>query len=253
MTPVIVRNMKIGNGIPKICVPIVGDVKKEIYRQAEQIRKTSADLVEWRADWFESVFDASSLKGVLGGLREILGDIPLLFTFRSAREGGERQIDKRDYVSLNLTAIETGCIDLLDVELSCEETVLKQLIAAAHNASVKVIISNHDFQGTPDREEIVRKLRKMQMLGADISKIAVMPQNKADVLTLLAATAEMTETYPDQPIITMSMAGTGVISRISGEIFGSAVTFGSAGRASAPGQIDNQALKNVLEVIHQSL
>ena len=66
----------------------------------------------------------------------------------------------------------------------------------------------------------------MQELGADIPKIAVMPQNKQDVLTLLAATEEMNRNHADRPIITMSMAGTGVVSRLCGEVFGSALTFG---------------------------
>ena len=51
----------------------------------------------------------------------------------------------------------------------------------------------------------------MQTLGADIPKIALMPTYKKDVLTLLEATLEMSEQYADRPIITMSMAGTGVV------------------------------------------
>ena len=65
----------------------------------------------------------------------------------------------------------------------------------------------------------------MQELGADIPKIAVMPQCKKDVLTLLEATREMAEEHADRPIITMSMAGTGLISRLCGEVFGSATYF----------------------------
>lgn len=49
----------------------------------------------------------------------------------------------------------------------------------------------------------------MQELGADISKIAVMPQSTEDVLTLLSATEEMRRCYADRPVLTMSMAGTG--------------------------------------------
>lgn len=75
----------------------------------------------------------------------------------------------------------------------------------------------------------------MQDMNADIPKIAVMPQNRKDVLTLLAATEEMATNYADRPIITMSMAGTGVISRLCGEVFGSSMTFGAAKKASAPG------------------
>ena len=77
----------------------------------------------------------------------------------------------------------------------------------------------------------------MQDMGADIPKIAVMPQNKRDVLTLLSATEEMVTDYADRPIITMSMAGTGVISRLCGEVFGSSMTSEQRKKASAPGQM----------------
>ena len=97
------------------------------------------------------------------------------------------------------------------------------------------------------------RLHKMQELNADIPKIAVMPTYKKDVLTLLSATEEMYTDYADRPIITMSMAGTGVISRLCGEVFGSALTFGAAKKASAPGQMGVEDLKTVLELLHKSL
>ena len=90
-------------------------------------------------------------------------------------------------------------------------------------------------------------------MGADIPKIAVMPRSKRDVLTLLSATEEMASDYADRPIITMSMAGLGSISRLSCEVFGSCLTFGSGSMASAPGQIDAQELKEVLTSVHNAL
>ena len=127
------------------------------------------------------------------------------------------------------------------------------MVKTAHGRGVKVIASNHDFQKTPEKEEIVSRLCRMQELGADIPKIAVMPRNKKDVLTLLAATEEMASVHADRPIITMSMAGAGVISRLCGEVFGSALTFGSAGKASAPGQMKAEDLRTVLELLHNNL
>ena len=88
---------------------------------------------------------------------------------------------------------------------------------------------------------------------ADIPKIAVMPQSKKDVLTLLSATNEMVEEHANRPIITMSMAATGVISRLAGEVFGSCLTFGAAKKASAPGQMGVNDLKIILETLHKSL
>ena len=149
--------------------------------------------------------------------------------------------------------MQSGYADLIDVEVITGDEIVKQIIESAHAAGVKVVASNHDFFKTPDKDEIVSRLRKMQDLGADIPKIAVMPQNRKDVLTLLAATEEMSGTYADRPIITMSMAGTGVISRLCGEVFGSALTFGAAKKASAPGQMGVNDLSTVLGLLHNAL
>lgn len=253
MEPVIVRNIKIGEGIPKICVPIVGVTEEEIINEAKTLESVPADVVEWRADWFEYVFDVEKVKGVLAKLRELLQDTPLLFTFRTFREGGEKAIEPEVYAELNKAAAETGYVDLIDVEAFTGDEVVKDIIESVHQYGVKVVGSNHDFDKTPSQEEIVGRLCKMQKLGADIPKIAVMPRNKKDVLTLLSATEEMMREYADRPIITMSMAGTGVISRLCGEVFGSALTFGAAGKASAPGQMGVNDLEIILHLLHKSM
>lgn len=253
MNPVIVRNVKIGEGIPKICVPIVGETLEEIINEAKSFDEIPVDVVEWRADWYKDVFEFEKVKNVLTQLREVLGETPILFTFRTKKEGGEKAIDETKYLQLNKLAAETGNVDLVDVEMFLGEDTVKGIIDFAHKNGVKVIASNHDFQMTPSQEEILMRLQKMQELGADILKIAVMPQNKKDVLTLLAATEEMVSHYAKQPVVTMSMSGQGVISRLAGEVFGSAMTFGAAKKASAPGQIPVRELENVLNILHQSL
>ena len=84
-----VRELVIGEGMPKICVPIVENTRTEILKMAKEIVNSLADMVEWRADWYESVFDLEKVVEVAAELREILGDLPLLFTFRTKAEGGE--------------------------------------------------------------------------------------------------------------------------------------------------------------------
>lgn len=253
MSPVVVRNVKIGEGIPKICVPIVGVTKEEIINEAKTFESIPVDVVEWRVDWFEHVFEIEKVKEVLAELRAALKDTPLLFTFRTSKEGGEKAIEPEAYAALNKAVAETGNVDLVDVEAFTGDEVVKDIIEAVHKAGVKVVASNHDFDKTPDQADIVGRLCKMQELGADIPKIAVMPQSKKDVITLLAATEEMTREHADRPIITMSMAGTGVISRLCGEVFGSALTFGAAKKASAPGQMGVHDLETVLNLLHKSL
>ncbi len=253
MNAVKVRNIVIGEGMPKICVPIVGETKEAILEEARAITKLPADVVEWRIDWFEGVFDWAQMEDVLKALRETLGEMPILMTFRTSKEGGEKAIDDETYAEINIKAAQTGLIDLVDVEIFTVDEVVEKIIDGAHEAGVKVVASNHDFDKTPDKDDIVGRLCKMQELGADIPKIAVMPQSKKDVLTLLTATEEMATEHADRPIITMSMAGNGVVSRLAGETFGSALTFGAAAKASAPGQMEVNDLKKVLELIHGAM
>lgn len=248
-----VRNLELGTGIPKICVPLVGTSREDILAQAAALHSLPVDLVEWRVDWFHGVSDFSQVEAVLSQLRDILGDLPLLFTFRTAKEGGQRDMELHTYTQWNIQAAQSGYVDLVDVELFTGADTVKAVVECAHSVGVKVVVSNHDFHQTPNQETIIQRLRRMQDLGADIPKIAVMPRSPQDVLTLLAATEEMVRLYAKRPIITMSMGGTGAISRLCGEVFGSAVTFGSAAQASAPGQVDVARLHGALNLLHEAL
>lgn len=244
-----VRNITIGEGMPKICVPIVGGSKERILETALKITARPIDMVEWRVDFFDYVMDQKKMAETLKELRKILGEIPLLFTFRTVDEGGNRPIEMKDYVDMNLHAVKTGYIDLVDVEIFRGEAVSAPIVKSAHRHGVKVVGSNHDFEKTPPKNEIVERLQKMQKAGVDITKIAVMPAKRQDVLTLLDATLAMKESFANRPFITMSMGSMGFVSRITGEIFGSAVTFGAVGQVSAPGQIPVEKLEQVLNII----
>lgn len=253
VNPVLVRNIEIGSGMPKVCVPIVEKTREDILSTAKAICSTEADLVEWRADWYEDVSAFSEVIKTADMLRSILGETPLLFTFRSAREGGEKELSLESYATLLESVAKTGFVDLIDVEVFSGDDAVKNIIQTAHAHGVKVIASNHDFEGTPAREELVARLCKMQDLGADILKIAVMPQTRSDVLTLLSVTEEMSSLHTSRPVITMSMGRTGTLSRLCGEVFGSAVTFASFGKVSAPGQIAIEDLKAGLRLLHKYL
>lgn len=250
---VTIKDVTIGEGLPKICVPMVGQTISQLVEEANFLKDIDLDIVEWRVDFFEDVTSIDKVKEALQVIRTILIDKPIVFTFRSAKEGGEKEVSNEFYFQLNKSIAETKLVEVIDVELFNYEKDVKELVEAAHTSGVAVIISNHDFHKTPAKEEIISRLRKARELGGDIPKIAVMPTSTADVITLLDATRIMNEEYADGPIITMSMAGKGVISRLSGEIFGSALTFGAAKKVSAPGQISVVDLRKTIELLHNNL
>ena len=235
--------MILGDGVPKICVPIAAETIENALKDAKSIAGLPAELAEWRIDWLE---DPKSGVGIVPEVKKLLGDKPLLVTFRTAKEGGKKDIGDREYIELYKEYLAAGCIDILDVELFMGDNVVRELIRAAHKAKCKVIMSSHEFTYTPKDEEMIARLCRMQELGADITKLAVMPKTEEDVERLLFITEAMNEMYADRPFVTMSMGDLGMRSRLNGAKTGSAITFGSAAAASAPGQVEVTKLAEIL-------
>ena len=248
--PIQVKNMSLGEGIPKICVPITGKTEEEIKEEGKKAVEAGAELVEWRADFFEALEDRTALEKMLLSLSDILGQVPLLFTIRTSKEGGNREIRIKDYVNYNIDAARSGKADLIDVEVFGDEQEKVNLIQSLHEINAIVVASSHDFFKTDIREILLERFKIMDRTGADILKMAVMPNEFADVAAIMQATCDMAENFTEKPLISMAMGEEGMISRIAGENFGSCITFGTVGEASAPGQLPLRELKRMMNALH---
>lgn len=247
-----VRDIKIGEGIPKIIVPLMGETAEELLTEVRAVKELVPDMVEWRADKYNEVKNIEKVKMMLSQLDEQLGRIPLLFTFRTIKEGGDTEIKENAYTDLLQAVIESNNIDLVDIEYTLTKENRNILVNYSKKHGIFVVMSSHDFKSTPNEGSIVSILAEMIDAGADLPKIAVMPNGIEDVFILLQATNIMKKKYPAHPIITMAMGKYGLISRLAGEVFGSDATFGAGRKASAPGQIHVADLRAVLKVIHQN-
>lgn len=247
MSCITVRGRAIGEGRPKVIIPIVEHTEADVLARAAEFSALRTDCVEWRADWLDTAPDTGAVGRCLRGLRAALADKLLLVTFRTKAEGGEKPLTPEQYAAFCAQVCASGCADLLDIEYLSAGEQLSGLIAQAHAAGVRVVCSSHDFAKTPPRRELVDRMVGMQQAGADLPKLAVMPHSRTDVLELLAATAEMADRHPETPVITMSMGALGAVSRLCGKALGSAMTFANAGKVSAPGQISLDALNAVLD------
>lgn len=248
-----IKDVTIGEGLPKICVPMVGETISELVEEAKFLKGLDLDVIEWRVDFFKDVTNIDKVKQALQDIRTVLVEKPIIFTFRSAKEGGQKEVTTEFYFKLIKSIVQSKLVEVIDVELFNDEKYIKDLVNISHASGVVVIISNHDFHKTPEKEEIISRLCKAQELGGDLPKIAVMPTCAEDVITLLDATRIMNEKYASGPIITMSMAGIGIISRLSGELFGSSLTFGVAKKVSAPGQISVLELRKTIQLLHNNM
>ncbi len=253
-----VKNLIFGEGKPKLCIPLMGKNRQELEQGLAElhpfVESGTCDLVEWRVDHLDRPEDTAYTMELLEFVASRLQNCPLLVTFRTKAEGGAYAgvFDAAAYRKLLEGVIASGLADLVDIELLPFAGLAERLIAAAKKAGVAAVVSSHDFVKTPSRQEMAGRLVRMAELGADLPKLAVTPNSPEDLLELLCATQEASRKI-DGPVVTMSMRGMGLLSRIAGECFGSAMTFGAAGKASAPGQIDAGTLAEMLEVLHQNL
>lgn len=231
--------LRFGEGMPKICVPLVTETLPDLEREAGAIKSLPADLLEWRLDHFTGEFqDGIAL------LRRAFPQKPILCTLRTRGDGGLFAGDAEAYEQSLLALLEQGGFQLLDIELSCGEARIEALIQKARERGIGTVVSSHDFEKTPDEEQLYETLLRMKRLGADLPKLAVMPHSAEDVLHLLSATLRASRAVG--PVITMAMGALGVPSRVLGQLTGSCLTFGAGQSASAPGQLGAEDLKLLL-------
>jgi len=248
---VTVRQTVIGGKKPLICLPLIGKSRDEILREAKELVALHPDLLEWRIDAYEKVESTVDCLTVLQELRQSIVEMPLIFTCRIDLEGGLKKITQEKRLQLYSAAIASGTIDIVDIELCNGEEFIAAIKERAVASAVKVILSYHNFKETPSESFIYSKLVEAQTAGADIVKLAAMPHNYADVLTLLSATNRARIERVQVPIVTMSMGEEGAISRLVGGLFGSDITFAIGLRASAPGQIPIKDLRTGMALLYQ--
>jgi 3-dehydroquinate dehydratase-1 len=143
-------------------------------------------------------------------------------------------------------------VELVDFEMNNDPAHIAQVRAAAQAHGVGLVLSFHNFQSTPSQEVLSQRFAQAQQLGADVAKIAVMPQRLEDVLSVLGATLESSQTL-DIPVVSMSMGGYGALTRLFGWAFGSAMGFAVGVTASAPGQVPIEDMNTVLGILQKSM
>lgn len=228
----------------KICVPIIEKTYEGIIEMMKKAKCSKADVIEWRADYFEEVNDISRVLDLLKEIKEILNqEKELIFTYRTQREGGLGSTIASEYFLELKTVILSRLVDMVDVEMLSGNELVSYVLNLAKISNVKVILSNHDFESTPRKDVLVNRFKLLQSKGADIVKISVMARCEKDVETLEEACKEVSDI---SPVIAISMGELGKRTRIHAEQMGSVMTFASLEKQSAPGQIPIDELYELL-------
>ncbi|WP_235954093.1 type I 3-dehydroquinate dehydratase [Actinomyces faecalis] len=268
------RGAQLGGRRPVIAVATTGRTPAQAASQAAAARDHGADVVELRLDLLQPATGAGLVEGAGAGqsLAErlwpavgqvgaelVATDLPLLLTVRTSAEGGGVQVDDAAYRAL-LAALVEACgrdetarqvVAAVDVELArgCVGDIAD---LGGTTAGIDVVASAHFFTSTPAEDEIVGLLERMEVEGAQVAKVAVMPVSDDDVARLLRA-ALRARSRLQGPLVAIAMGERGAVTRLAGGLFGSSLTFATVGAAaSAPGQLPVAQVRRALERLGRS-
>lgn len=249
-----IRNMELGQGVPKVCIPLTSRSLEELRSDCENLRSLPFDMIEWRIDCLlgmEGFDPQETLQKGFTVLRTYFPDTVLLATVRTQPQGGAFPIRQDAYWALLREILEIGKADILDIEYGHAVMATVRLLSLAKSKHIPVLTSFHRFSGPMKEEELLTCYDRMKELGGDILKIAVLPQTPLDVCALLRAAALTGEKYPDTPVIAIGMGRLGMLTRLAGNSLGSPLTFASAREASAPGQLSAEDAGHILDCLYK--
>ena len=213
----------------KIAIPIFQAKKEDVIKVARDCIDKGADVLEFRID----ALDNPNFEDIEEIITEI--NFPMIATNRIASEGGSFKGSEEERIDILLKC--APLVDYVDIELQSDDKYIKEI----HDTGVTTIVSYHDFNKTPEINEIMYIVEKEQKLG-DIAKVAFMPQDLDDTLKILAILSHCEDT------IAISMSDIGSYTRVMASKFNSPITFAAGRDVTAPGQIDIETMKSLLNM-----
>lgn len=257
-----VGKLSIGQGRPKIVASIIAYDEEEFRKKVILAEKSPCDLIELRADSMamRRYKNPENIKNLVNMVKTVT-EKPIILTIRSMDEGGMANIDRKSYYILLRDIIE--CFDmeeikpeLIDIEVFDKDygarvDMMEFMISLAHDAGMKVIVSNHDVYKTPSVYDMVKRIRILDKFGADILKGAYMTESDEDVENVVAANNILGEEI-EKPYVMIAMGTKGQRTRTGhkigiGSCRGDAITFACLGdEAAAKGQMTVEEMDSAL-------
>ncbi len=222
---------------PRICVALGFDDVHDLLRHARAEADAGAGFLEFRLDYLRQPPDG------VAAVRKFLDEYPgcmVLATCRRRENQGRFRGDIGEQIRLLEKAAKAGA-RAVDVEI---ESVAGGKLEALR-ASADLIISYHNFTGTPALEAVLRRLMRFPAAAYKIVTTAGKP---SDVCRLVS----LAKTHPRVPLIVLSMGEVGFPSRVIAPVYGALYTYAAPAEAegTAPGQISAHQLRQLYRVEH---
>ena len=197
----------------------------------KQLSQKKPDLVEFR-------FDRISDLKILEVIGETKKEFKIIATDRGKRDAASRK-------KLLQAAAESG-FDFVDVDL--EDQASREIIPVLKDSKSQLIISYHDFSGTPSNDALSKVLNKERLSGGAVCKIVTTAKHPRDNLTILSFVESNASTAR---LVSFAMGRIGIPSRVLTTLYGAEFTFASLDEQSqtAEGQLSIDNLRKVWQIL----
>jgi len=226
------------------CIPLISADKSELLADVEAAVENGCDFLEWRRDYFMkgAILKPEEEFNILNEIKKRMKTQGLIYTYRSHLEGGAYETADAIREASIKTAIESDVADYVDIELESNDLFLARIRDVIKNNRTQWIASHHNFNFTPNSQEIEKIYLSMETKNADVLKLAVMPHTSEDIRHLIIANLLHNE-GSKSPMISIAMGSLGGITRIAPELCGGSMTYVLGTGKTAPGQM------NLVEII----
>lgn len=204
-----IGGVKFGD-VPRVVLAVDGE-SPTVAQAADE----GVDILEARVDLFSGSLTSAGVVGEVKVLKR--HELPLIGTIRSQRERGKAKLS--DAQRADLYQHISPLVDAVDVDVSAK--ILEPVVASARRNKNTIILSHHDFHGTPSEAMLEQIVRQATALGADVIKVATLAKDESDVMRLLQFTAA----HRQKNLVTIAMGSIGAVSRLLFPLAGSLMTY----------------------------
>ena len=231
-------NLKVGkkkSKRPKICLSLNCS---NLYQIATEIAEFGqvCQIIEWCADKMDGAesYTKETFLVEAEQVKKLCGKKKMIIDYK----GSEIMTNK-----VMRWAMEIA--DIIDIDANNPE--LERLVREAKRKRIKTLISYHEFDRMPARNEIAEQYLKMEKCGGDILKIACFAANEVDTYAVLEGAAAYSQLKAAKDIVAIAMGEEGQVSRICAGDFGSAISWACGSTPTAPGQFNARQLSKYMD------
>lgn len=222
------------SSLPRICIALGLADPDKLLEHARKEADAGERFLEFRLDYLARPLDGIAI------IQQFLSQYPdafLLATCRRHQNHGRFNGSIEEEFRILAAAIEAGA-RAVDVEIESAETPMAHMGLLEGRA--QVIVSYHNFEGTPAMDPIMRRMLKVPAAAYKIVTTARKPSDNLRVLALAKA-------YPKVPVILLAMSETGFPTRVLSPVMGGVYTYAapSAVEGTAAGQVSARTLRNL--------